>query len=76
MENPHVNVLEYLNNSREYKGKVAVFTSWNVFPFILNQVRSGLPVNSGYAPAGGERRSGSGLIDSVQAVHAAQQDPA
>ena len=49
MENPHVNVLEYLKNSQEYKGKVAVFTSWNVFPFILNQVRSGLPVNSGYS---------------------------
>src|SRR5580693_3132111 len=47
VENPHVNVLEYLNNSKEYRGKVAVFTSWNVFPYILNEARSRLPVNSG-----------------------------
>jgi hypothetical protein len=67
MENPHINVLEYLNNSREYKGKVAVFTSWNVFPFILNEVRSGLPVNSGYAPLAEKGDPDAALIDSVQA---------
>jgi Type I phosphodiesterase / nucleotide pyrophosphatase len=68
MENPHVNVLEYLNTSQEYKGKVAVFTSWNVFPFILNQVRSGLPVNSGYSPLADDTDPEARLIDSVQAV--------
>jgi hypothetical protein len=67
VENPHVNVLEYLNNSREYKGKVAVFTSWNVFPFILNEARSGLPVNSGYEPLAEPGDPEAGLIDSVQA---------
>lgn len=67
VENPHVNVLEYLNNSRQYKGKVAVFTSWNVFPFILNQLRSGLPVNSGYEPLADINNPEAGLIDSVQA---------
>lgn len=66
VENPHVNVLEYLNNSREYKGKVAVFTSWNVFPFILNEARSGLPVNSGYEPLTQTGDPEAGLIDSVQ----------
>ena len=66
VENPHVNVLEYLNNSQEYKGKVAVFTSWNVFPYILNEVRSGLPVNSGYAPLAEKGDPEAGLIDSVQ----------
>ncbi len=66
MENPHVNVLEYLNNSQEYKGKVAVFTSWNVFPYILNETRSGLPVNSGYAPLAEKAVPEAGLIDSVQ----------
>jgi len=28
--NPNINVLEYLNNKDQYKGKVAVFTSWDV----------------------------------------------
>jgi hypothetical protein len=68
VENPHINVLEYLNNSQEYKGKVAVFTSWNVFPFILNQARSGLPVNSGYSPLAETGDPEAGLIDSVQAA--------
>src|ERR1700760_3808303 len=38
--NKNVNVLEYLNQTAEFRGKVAVFTSWNVFPFILNEERS------------------------------------
>lgn len=67
IENKHVNVLEYLNASREFHGKVAVFTSWNVFPFILNEARSGLPVNSGYTPLAEKGDPEAGLIDSVQA---------
>jgi hypothetical protein len=65
VENPHLNVLEYLNKSREYLGKVAVFTSWNVFPYILNEARSGLPVNSGYKPLAEKGDAEAGLIDSV-----------
>src|SRR5580658_3894859 len=65
VENPHVNVLEYLNASTEYRGKVAVFTSWNVFPYILNKARSGLLVNSGYTPLGEKGDPEAGLIDSV-----------
>ncbi|HEX7904927.1 MAG TPA: sulfatase-like hydrolase/transferase [Chitinophagaceae bacterium] len=46
--NPNVNVLEYLNGKEEFKNKVAAFTSWDVFPYILNEKRSGVYVNSGY----------------------------
>lgn len=66
INNKHVNVLEYLNTSDEYKGKVAVFTSWNVFPYILNESRSGLPVNSGYEKLNEGRDPEAQLIDSVQ----------
>jgi len=45
--NPNVNVLEYLNSKEEFKGKVVAFTSWDVFPYILNEERSGLLINSG-----------------------------
>ena len=65
INNKHVNVLEYLNASNEYKGKVAIFTSWNVFPYILNETRSGLPVNSGYEMLN-EQTPEAGVIDSVQ----------
>ena len=45
--NANINVLEYLNSKEEFKGKVVAFTSWDVFPFILNEERSGMLVNSG-----------------------------
>ena len=66
INNKNLNVLEYLDKSAEYHGKVAVFTSWNVFPFILNESRSGLPINSGYAPLAESGDLVAGLIDSVQ----------
>src|ERR1700744_1180819 len=62
--NKNVNVLEYLNHTAEYRGKVAVFTSWNVFPFILNEQRSRLPVNSGYEHLQEQGDSTAELIDS------------
>lgn len=46
--NPNMNVLEYLNKQPGFKNKVAVFTSWQIFPAILSADRSGVPVNSGY----------------------------
>jgi hypothetical protein len=68
INNKNVNVLEYLNKSADYQGKVAVFTSWNVFPFILNESRSGLPVNSGFAPLAENGDPVAGLIDSVEST--------
>jgi hypothetical protein len=68
INNKHVNVLEYLDHSGDYHGKVAVFTSWNVFPYILNEERSGLPVNSGYQPLNEAGSEDAGLIDSVMAT--------
>jgi hypothetical protein len=47
-KNPNNNVLEYLYSLPAYKNKMAVFSSWDVFPYILNEERNDLPVNSGY----------------------------
>lgn len=66
INNRNVNVLEYLNNSAAYHGKVAVFTSWNIFPYILNVQRSGLPINSGYEKLNEQNDTTAMLIDSVQ----------
>jgi hypothetical protein len=44
--NPNVTVLEWLNNKLEFRGRVAAFTSWDVFPFIFNRGRSRLRVVS------------------------------
>jgi hypothetical protein len=51
--NPNVSVLEWFNQKPAYRGKVAAVGSWDVYPFILNVERSGLPVNAGWAPIGG-----------------------
>lgn len=48
LRNRHVSILEHLNNQPQYKNKVAAFTSWRLFPFILNNKRNGMMMNSGY----------------------------
>ncbi len=48
MKNRNTNILEYLNSKKEYAGKVAAFSSWNIFSAILNKKRSQLPSNFGY----------------------------
>jgi hypothetical protein len=48
--NKNTNILEYLNEKENYKGKVVAFSSWSVLPCILGQQRNELPVFSGYEP--------------------------
>lgn len=51
--NKNVTILEKINQMPAYKGKVAAFCSWDVFPYIINDKRSGIPVNAGYMNAEG-----------------------
>lgn len=44
--NKNENVLEYINKQKGYAGKVAAFTTWDCFPYILNKWRSGIYVNA------------------------------
>ena len=44
--NPNENVLAFINKQKGYTGKVAAFTTWDVFPYILNSKRSGIYVNA------------------------------
>jgi hypothetical protein len=46
--NKNINVLEYLNRQPAFKGKIAAFTSWDVFDAIFNEPRSGFMVSSGF----------------------------
>lgn len=48
LPNPNTTILEIVNQSETYKNKVAAFTSWDVFPYIINETRSGVPVNAGF----------------------------
>ena len=44
--NKNENVLEFINKQKGYEGRVAAFTSWDVFSWIFNEPRSGFLVNS------------------------------
>ncbi len=65
-ENPNINVLEYLDSKDEFNGKVAAFSSWDVFPYILSKNRNGLPVNSGYEKMNGEATPVIQMLNRVQ----------
>lgn len=43
--NKNQTVLEWLHHQPGYFGKVAAFASWDVFPYIINDKRSGIPVS-------------------------------
>ena len=47
--NPNVTVLEWLYRKPAFRGKIAAFGAWDLFPFIFNAERAGFPVNAGYA---------------------------
>ncbi len=63
--NRNKNIFEYLGNKDAYKGKIALFTSWDVFPYILNEKRSGLEINSGYKNVP-EETEGQKMLNTVQ----------
>lgn len=48
--NPNLTVFEWLNKKRAYRGQVAAFAAWDVFPSIFNAERAGFPVIAGYDP--------------------------
>lgn len=65
--NRNINVLEWLNQRPGFDGRIAVFSSWDVFPYILNRERNGLNINSGYEQIKNESNNeGLGMISKVQ----------
>lgn len=46
IKNPNTNVLEFIARQPGYKDRIAVFSTWDVFPYILNTWRNGIYVNA------------------------------
>ncbi len=67
--NKNVTVLEFLNKKAGYEVKVAAFTTWDVFPYIINEPRSGVPVNSGVEMISGETTEGENLLNEIQTLY-------
>jgi len=51
--NPNTTVLEMANKDGRYANKITAFASWDVFPYIVNEERSRVPVNAGFELAKG-----------------------
>lgn len=59
-DNANTTVLEWLHQKPELKNSVAAVCSWDVFPFIINSTRSGIPVNAGWEPLVSLKLTGAG----------------
>jgi hypothetical protein len=66
LPNRNTNILEWLDTHPEYSGRVAIFSSWNIFPQILNRKRNHLPINSGYRSDSLDRLTNDSLLQEVQ----------
>ncbi len=57
--NPDVTVLEWANKRPEFAGKVEMVGTWELFPYIVNVGRSGVPVDAAFnGEAGTDVRTG------------------
>ncbi|BDF94083.1 MULTISPECIES: alkaline phosphatase family protein [Pseudoalteromonas] len=64
--NPNQTMLELLEQQVEYKNKTALFGSWDVFPFIVNDKRSGVYVNAGFMPIAEGLSTDAALLNAMQ----------
>ncbi len=53
--NPNSTVLDFFNDQRGYRDRIAVFASWDCFPYIVNARRNGIFVNAGNVKAFGNK---------------------
>ena len=65
--NPNVTFLETLNELEEFHDRVLAFGSWDVFPYIINSQRSGVPVNAGFATASNAATAESQFLNELSA---------
>ena len=67
-KNPNANttLLEWVNRQPGFEGRVAAFGSWDVFPYIINEERSGVPVNAGFESATGDLTDREAWLNELQ----------
>ncbi len=64
--NSNESILAYLNRQEPFAGKVAAFSSWNLFPYILDVKHNKQFLNSGYQEIEGDSSETCLLINQVQ----------
>jgi Type I phosphodiesterase / nucleotide pyrophosphatase len=66
VRNRNRNILEYLNSKKEFAGKVAAFSSWNIFSAILNKKRNKFPTNCGFENLADDSSVNNAMINEAQ----------
>jgi hypothetical protein len=64
--NPNLSVLDFLNATATYNGKVAAFTSWDAFSYILNKDQSKIYLNSTEPLPGSEKPAKKSLLPAMK----------
>ena len=64
--NANETLLEWVNKQPGFEGSVAAFGSWDVFPYIINEERSGVPVNAGFESVSGDLTDREAWLNEVQ----------
>lgn len=66
VENPNATVLEFLHRQPGFEKRVAAFGTWDVFPYIFREDRTGIPVNAGKEPAESGKSEREDLLNELQ----------
>lgn len=66
VENPNYTVLEFIHQQRAFQNKVAAFGTWDVFPYIFREEKSGIPVNAGGETATDTLSQRESLLNELQ----------
>ncbi|WP_273048023.1 alkaline phosphatase family protein [Pseudoalteromonas sp.] len=64
--NPNKTILERLDKLPEFKNSTALFGSWDVFPYIVNNKRSDVYVNAGFMPVAEDLFADAPLLNALQ----------
>lgn len=68
IENPNYTFLEFIHQQPGFQNSVAAFATWDVFPYIFREEKTGIPVNAGTEIAGGVLSERESLLDELQSL--------
>lgn len=74
VENPSATVLEAIGKQPDFQNQVAVFATWDAFPFILRQSKSKIYVNAGKQMAEGNISSNEKDLNALLAASDVRSD--
>ncbi len=66
VDNRNSSVLEFINQQPGFENRVAAFSTWDVFPYILREKKSDILVNAGVEPMEGSLSESEKMLNELQ----------